>query len=174
MVTIMRKENERLQSIKADRILNLVSSQNSGNTQQRWTSFSPPVYAQNPLLRQLTNKLSNHQYDFLEPPSPKVNFQSLLADLTNAVETFKNMELKKQQVKSLPLTKKVQGGVDFSLGTLRDDGRLCVIKEDSIESLEKEPILQCNHSNEEKCHYTYITFFNPAQEELCEDNFEKK
>merc|ERR550532_1469980 len=26
----------------------------------------------------------------------------------------------------------------------------------------------------EKCHYTYITFFKPTQEEFCEENFEKK
>ena len=80
------------------------------------------------------------------------------AQLTNAVERFKNKKLKNLQVKSLPLTKNVQGG--------ENDGRLCVVKEDLIERLEKEPILQCSHSNEEKCHYTYITFFNPAQEEL--------
>jgi len=33
--------------------------------------------------------------------------------------------------------------------------------------------LECKHKNVEKCHYTYITFFKPAQEETCEENFEK-
>jgi len=66
------------------------------------------------------------------------------------------------------------GGVDFSQAVRTDDGRLCVIKEESIETLSKDPILQCTHKQKEKCHYTYITYFKPAQEEICEENFEKK
>merc|ERR1712123_124746 len=67
----------------------------------------------------------------------------------------------------------VPGGVDFSLATRTEDGRLCVIKEESVETLSKDPILECKHKNIEKCHYTYITYFKPAQEETCEENFEK-
>merc|ERR1719228_1990320 len=63
--------------------------------------------------------------------------------------------------------------VDFSQATRTADGRLCVIKEESVETLSKDPILECKHKNIEKCHYTYITFFKPAQEETCEENFEK-
>ena len=65
------------------------------------------------------------------------------------------------------------GGVDFSQATRQPDGRLCVIKEESVETLSKEPILECTHKNVEKCHYTYVTVFNPQQEEQCEENFEK-
>jgi len=68
----------------------------------------------------------------------------------------------------------VPGGVDFSQATRTDDGRLCVIKEESVETLTKDPILECTHRDVEKCHYTYITYFKPAQEEACEENFEKK
>lgn len=39
--------------------------------------------------------------------------------------------------------------------------------------MSKDPILECTHKNVEKCHYTYITLFNPAQQEECEENFEK-
>merc|ERR1712123_322114 len=67
----------------------------------------------------------------------------------------------------------VPGGVDFSQATRTEDGRLCVIKEESVETLSKDPILECKHKNIEKCHYTYITYFKPAQEETCEENFEK-
>jgi hypothetical protein len=48
-----------------------------------------------------------------------------------------------------------------------------VIKEESVETLSKDPILECTHKNVEKCHYTYVTVFNPQQEEQCEENFEK-
>ena len=67
----------------------------------------------------------------------------------------------------------VPGGVDFSQATRQPDGRLCVIKEESVETLSKDPILECTHKNVEKCHYTYVTVFNPQQEEQCEENFEK-
>ena len=68
----------------------------------------------------------------------------------------------------------VQGGIDFSNAQIDPEtGKRCVIKEETVESLEKEPILECNHKNVEKCHYTYVTQFNPAQEEVCEENFEK-
>jgi len=154
---LIREEKQRPESTKADRILNMNS------------------HAKDPLLRPLQNTPSTQQYNFLRPPQSESNFQSLLEDLTNAVQIFKTNELKKQQkTKSLPLTKQVKGGVDFSLGTLTEDGRLCVVKEDTIDSMEKSPVMQCTHSDEEKCHYTYITFFTPTQEEVCEDHFEKK
>ena len=68
----------------------------------------------------------------------------------------------------------VQGGVDFS--TCQNDaetGLCCVEKEETVKTLQKDPILECTHKNVEKCHYTYVTQFSPAQEEVCEENFEK-
>merc|ERR1719431_14312 len=64
-------------------------------------------------------------------------------------------------------------GVDFSQATRTEDGRLCVIKQESVETLSKDPILECKHKDVKKCHYTYITYFKPAQEEACEENYEK-
>lgn len=46
-------------------------------------------------------------------------------------------------------------------------------KESNVETLARDPILECTHKNVEKCHYTYKTQFKPAQEEVCEENFEK-
>ena len=67
------------------------------------------------------------------------------------------------------------GGVDFSgCVTDPDTGLCCVDKEETVTSLEKEPILECTHKNTEQCHYTYVTQFQPAQEEVCEENFEKQ
>jgi hypothetical protein len=68
----------------------------------------------------------------------------------------------------------VQGGVDFSACQPDpDSGLCCVEKIETIQSVEKDPILECTHKNVEKCHYTYVTQFTPAQEEVCEENFEK-
>ena len=68
----------------------------------------------------------------------------------------------------------VQGGVDFS-GCVTDPttGFCCVDKTESVTTLKKDPILECTHKNVEKCHYTYVTQFEAAQEEVCEENFEK-
>jgi hypothetical protein len=63
------------------------------------------------------------------------------------------------------------GAIDFSQATRTADGRLCVIKESQVETLTKDPILECTHKNVEKCHY--VTQFTAAQEEICEENFEK-
>ena len=67
----------------------------------------------------------------------------------------------------------IPGGVDFSKAERTPDGRLCVIKYSEVESLAKDPLLECKHKNVKKCHYTYITQFKSAQEEVCEENFEK-
>merc|ERR1711936_200368 len=68
----------------------------------------------------------------------------------------------------------VQGGVDFSgCQTDPETGLCCVEREETVTSLEKEPILECTHKNTEQCHYTYVTKFSPSQEEVCEENFEK-
>merc|ERR1712072_477599 len=69
----------------------------------------------------------------------------------------------------------ISGGIDFS-GCEEDPetGLCCVEKEETVTSLEKEPILECTHKNTEQCHYTYVTQFKPSQEEVCEENFEKQ
>ena len=67
-----------------------------------------------------------------------------------------------------------QGSIDFSRATLDEEtGRMCVVKEEEIQSLVKEPLLECTHKNVEKCHYTYVTEFAPSQEEVCSETFQK-
>jgi len=92
----------------------------------------------------------------------------------NNQQSFSNRQSFGRQTDARGSTQSTPGGVDFSQAVRTDDGRLCVIKEESIETLSKDPILQCTHKQKEKCHYTYITYFKPAQEEVCEENFEKK
>ena len=101
-------------------------------------------------------------------PRHSSNSQAL-SQLSKLDSLISNMrKLAKQQ--AAPAT---PGGVDFSQATRQPDGRLCVIKEESVETLSKDPILECTHKDVEKCHYTYITQFNPTQEEQCEENFVK-
>jgi len=92
-------------------------------------------------------------------PDQKTSLQSLLTDMVRSA---------RQQVEPA-----VPGGVDFSQARRTPDGRLCVIKEETIETLAKEPVLECVHKNIEKCHFTYITQFDPTQEEECNENFQK-
>ena len=56
--------------------------------------------------------------------------------------------------------------IDFSQATRNADGKLCVLKEEIIETVVKEPLLKCTHKKLQKCHYTYITKFSPIQEEV--------
>ena len=74
---------------------------------------------------------------------------------------------------SITFPDKSGGGIDFSQGVRRADGKICILKESTVKSIQKDPILECKHQNLEKCHYTYVTFFKPTQEEICEENFEK-
>lgn len=66
------------------------------------------------------------------------------------------------------------GGIDFTgCQTDPETGFCCIEKAETVTSLQKDPILECTHKNVEKCHYTYVTQFEAAQEEVCEENFEK-
>ena len=42
-----------------------------------------------------------------------------------------------------------------------------------IELYDKQPIHECVHKSTEQCHYTYVTQFEPIQEEECDENYQK-
>ena len=68
----------------------------------------------------------------------------------------------------------LNGGIDFSGCTPDPDtGFCCVEVEETVTTVKRDPILECTHKNEEKCHYTYVTQFEPTAEEVCQENFEK-
>ena len=81
---------------------------------------------------------------------------------------------KQQNVLVDGFPRSIEGGIDFSNAVRNERGQLCVIKTGTVQSIAKDPILNCVHQNVEKCHYTYITYFKPTQEEVCEENFEKQ
>ena len=63
---------------------------------------------------------------------------------------------------------------DMEKAVLTEDGRMCIIHTDMVESVSREPVLKCDHKMEQKCHKTHITFFTPSQEKVCEEYYEKK
>ena len=55
------------------------------------------------------------------------------------------------------------GLIDFSEGFIDNNGRMCQNKTIRVETIVKEPVVECVHKNMEKCHYTYITQFTPVE-----------
>ena len=113
---------------------------------------------------QVQSRHATRDAEDLQRPQLEANDQ--LSRLDNLLMGMK--KLARQQARET-----TPGGVDFSQATRQPDGRLCVIKEETVKTLLKNPILECNHKEVEKCHLTYVTQFNPVQEEQCEEIFEK-
>jgi len=57
--------------------------------------------------------------------------------------------------------------------TVEDDGRRCIKKVMMIEETEYEEVLTCDHSYDNRCHTSYVTKYEPHQEEECEEKFKK-
>ena len=100
---------------------------------------------------------------------------TILVAAVNADLLTGHDNLRTQVVRAGRQLDSIPGGVDFS-GCVTDPstGLCCVDKLEEVTSLQKDPILECTHKNVEQCHYTYVTQFTPAQEEVCEENFEKQ
>jgi len=54
-----------------------------------------------------------------------------------------------------------------------DDGRKCVNKVMMREETEYDEVLTCDHSYDNRCHNSYVTKYEPHQEEVCEEKFRK-
>merc|ERR1712013_726994 len=53
------------------------------------------------------------------------------------------------------------------------DGRRCVNKVMMVEETEYDEVLTCDHSYDNRCHTSYVTKYEPHQEEVCEEKFRK-
>ena len=60
-----------------------------------------------------------------------------------------------------------QGEVDTATG------KKCVKKVMMREETRYEEVMTCNHSYDERCHTSFVTSFQPHQEEDCEEKFRK-
>ena len=54
-----------------------------------------------------------------------------------------------------------------------DTGRTCVEKVMMREETRYEEVMTCDHSYDERCHTSYVTSYQPHQEEECDENFRK-
>ena len=50
----------------------------------------------------------------------------------------------------------------------------CVIEESTVNTIEREKMLECVHKTVNTCHYGYVTKFKNHRVEECHDNYEKK
>ena len=66
------------------------------------------------------------------------------------------------------------GLIDFSEGFIDNNGRMCQNKTIRVETIVKEPVVECVHKNINTCHYGYVTRFKNHRVEECHDNYEKK
>ena len=54
-----------------------------------------------------------------------------------------------------------------------ETGKVCVKKVMMREETRYEEVMTCDHSYDERCHTSYVTSYQPHQEEECEDMFKK-
>ena len=58
-------------------------------------------------------------------------------------------------------------------GTLDENGRICIQKVMMTEYTDYTDVMTCVHKTEERCHTSYVTDFEPHQEQKCGEKFEK-
>merc|ERR1711874_134050 len=64
-------------------------------------------------------------------------------------------------------------GPDVSFGAVAAAGKKCIDKVEMVEETEYDDVVQCDHSYDKRCHTTYVTNYEPQQEEECEENYRK-
>jgi hypothetical protein len=71
---------------------------------------------------------------------------------------------------------KTSGGqIDFSKAVFDPaTGMKCVTEELTVNSIDREHMLECVHKKINTCHYGYVTRFKNHRVEECHDNYEKK
>lgn len=121
-----------------------------------------------------------HQYD----QNPERN--QLLKFPYEKIPPFVNDNHHPIHKNSNPQFPLAQEGGDFTRGLVEkatldqlqvlevgNDGRKCVNKVMMREETEYDEILTCDHSFDNRCHTSYVTRYEPHQEEECEEKFRK-
>ena len=58
-------------------------------------------------------------------------------------------------------------------GTTDDSGRTCIKKMMMVEETVYDDVMTCNHKYQERCHESYVTVYEPHQEEECDERYRK-
>ena len=58
-------------------------------------------------------------------------------------------------------------------GTDDDSGKVCIEKVMMTDETEYEEVMTCTHDIVERCHDTFVTTYEPHQEQECKENFKK-
>ena len=58
-------------------------------------------------------------------------------------------------------------------GTVDENGRACIQKVMLTEYTDYTEVMTCVHKTEQRCHTSYVTDFEPHQEQKCDEKFEK-
>jgi len=77
-----------------------------------------------------------------------------------------------------PVARQRSDNEDVSFGAIAAsapdrDGKKCINKVEMVEETEYDEVMQCDHSYDRRCHNTYVTDYEPQQEEECEENYRK-
>merc|ERR1712167_322171 len=59
------------------------------------------------------------------------------------------------------------------IGSIAAAGQKCIDKVVMVDETKYDDHIECHHSYSRRCHETYVTDFEPAQEEECVENYKK-
>ena len=86
------------------------------------------------------------------------NLKPQISEHGQNIPEFENVDAVTEIVKT-----NETGLLDFSQAERDEEGRLCLPRTEYIDSVVKEPVVECVHKSVEKCHYTYVTQFTPVK-----------
>jgi len=148
-----------------DRVIDIVYNPSAGPFQDTSKAFYQPRQGQGRALK-------SQEDNFIFPSRLDVGRKP-----AKYRKDSKNKTSKPKKAKLLRNGKKidVEGGLDFGQAVFDERmGKRCILKKEAIDTVEKTPTLVCTHRAVTQCHYTYITKYQPGQEEVCEDRYLKQ
>jgi len=114
----------------------------------------------------------NYDYDYNQRNKHNPNSNSLVRDLTgNSLEETSE----ERDEEDIAVAEERENIID-TLQNLKEgeDGRKCIDKIMMVKETVYDEVLTCDHSYDQRCHTSYVTKYEPHQEEDCEDHFRKE